>query len=419
MAPASTSASAAGSAAAGSPVGSSAASVIVDSVRGTASASSVRKRSTRTTTTASTTAAIAAAPGSTYPVSGRTVVNTTSARVSSPCTPFGAGATSSHANAKPSRHGSIAGIIEFVGVSLSRRDGANGIAVGIERLKEHLVVAAAIVGPREPDAIAVRSEIRADRRARRRRYSTRALLDRLQQLRRRRHGQIDLAIAVALVEPRDRTAAAVPNARSGYFERMPSSAVSRASVARPSASVATNSSSTRVSACASNTTHASPVGAIAALRFHVVSPAAPRRTGAPRGRPSTLPPAAPDGLAAVAVGLDPRAKQARRRSCARWHCGSTRAHGDRHRPDRRSVALPHAELRAHRAVVILLVPRDRERVRQRRDVGLVRLGGRGREAQLRPGLAARRRRAAERTPRRCRHACRTRRRRARRSKPLG
>src|SRR5688572_140344 len=79
-----------------------------------------------------------------------------------------------------------------------------------------------------------------------------------------------------------------PNARSGYFERTPSSAVNRTSEATPSANVAANSSSTRVSARASNTTHASPDGATAALRFHVVSPAAPRRTGAPRGCPPPL-----------------------------------------------------------------------------------------------------------------------------------
>jgi hypothetical protein len=57
----------------------------------------------------------------------RTVVKTTSARVSSLGAPAGAGTTSSHASAKPSRQGSMAGISEFVGVSLIRRGGANGL----------------------------------------------------------------------------------------------------------------------------------------------------------------------------------------------------------------------------------------------------------------------------------------------------
>ena len=178
----------------------------------------------------------------------RTVVNTTSARVFSLCAVRGPNVTSAQANT------------EAVAPRLDRRDHRvrrriaepakrrQRIAGGVERLKEHLVVAAAVVGPSEPDSIAIPSEICADRCARRHRDTASTPLYRQQQLRRRRHGQIHLAVAVALVEPSHRRASAPSSPMSGYFERTPSSALTRASVARPSTSVARNSSSTRVPA---------------------------------------------------------------------------------------------------------------------------------------------------------------------------
>ena len=107
---ASTPASGAGSAAAGRAVGSSAASAIVDSdarhrVRKLRAQAKHEDDDGREHDGCDRS-------GSGQHLSsshGRTVVNTTSARVSASSAPRGAGATSSHANAKPSRQGSIAG----------------------------------------------------------------------------------------------------------------------------------------------------------------------------------------------------------------------------------------------------------------------------------------------------------------------
>ena len=79
-----------------------------------------------------------------------------------------------------------------------------------------------------------------------------------------------------------------PNARSGYFEAIPSSSVRRTgdTGVSPASATTRKISSVRVPAVASKTTQALPSPSIAALTFQVVGPASASRRAGESGRPA-------------------------------------------------------------------------------------------------------------------------------------
>src|SRR5690606_36978638 len=96
---------------------------------------------------------------------------------------------------------------------------AERLALLVERLKAHVVRTVELIGPREPDALAVPCHVGADRFAGRMRDAAGVRFDTLMELVERACEEIHLAVSVAQVEPCPR--GAVPGWRQIRTLRVP------------------------------------------------------------------------------------------------------------------------------------------------------------------------------------------------------